>query len=316
MKIGVRAVAGLVLATAACGQATSTPDTQNEPSSDAKPAPSSGLDGPPPLVLQRPEGDVDLPAYAWCFFDTGVGGCADGPEPANPPQTSAEDPLTFSFPLEGWTFTAAFRQPGPYAECERTVQIDAVASENGVFVVSAPVPAGEWVVQIRGNGQDGGSLATALGWTVATGFMAPPTVRGEALFLGPPAIYNAGDGDDVLNEVYGPSLALTGLASDPREATGALVLSDADGEMRYPLQIANDDCPRDGNVVMTSKNPNEPVDLSDDLGDPPYSYEVRLILDGEEHVGSGQWPDDLNPGKSNQLRLAWSPPLPAANGSP
>lgn len=312
MRIGVRTAAVLVLATAACGQSSSVPAPDGEPSTDAQSAKPTGLTGPPPLVLQRPEGDVDLPAYAWCFFDTGVGGCADGPEPANPPQTSATDPLAFAFPLDGWSFTASFRRPGPYLECERVIETDLVAEGDGTFVVAAPVPAGDWQVQVSGSGDAnaGGSLATAFRWTTSEDVMTTSPARGEVTFLGPPS---ASREHDVPHEAYGPTLALSGLAGDPGEVTGALVLSGAGSERRYLLDVTGDDCPDDGTIAMISEHPNKLIDLPD-LGDPPYGYEVLLTLDGRQHVGTGRWPDDLAPAMSNQLRLAWSPPLPGWTG--
>ena len=68
-----------------------------------------------PLSLHRPEGELDLEAYTWCYHDeSGASGCADGARPAQPPPTSGEGPLTFSLPLDGWSFTADFgRLPRP-----------------------------------------------------------------------------------------------------------------------------------------------------------------------------------------------------------
>ena len=129
------AAAMLVAILAACGQESSSPTTDGGSTGGSPSAARGSVQGPPPLALQRPEGEVDLPAYSWCYHDdSGVGGCADGAPPTDPPQTAATDPLTFTFGLEGWEFTASFRQPGPRAECERAIQADVVARGDGTFV--------------------------------------------------------------------------------------------------------------------------------------------------------------------------------------
>lgn len=179
MRIGVCAAVIFVLATA-CGQSGSGPTPDNGSSTlGASSTRAAGLTGPPPLTLLRPEGKVGLPAYAWCYFsDSGVSGCADGAPPAHPPQTSATSPLIFTFPLKGWAFTASFRRPGPHTECERSIQADVVAQSDGTFIVPAIVPAGRWEVQISGNADGGGSLATALGWITSADSKTTPPARG------------------------------------------------------------------------------------------------------------------------------------------
>lgn len=305
MRIGVCAAAVLVVTLAACGQEGGSPTDV-----DAA-APGNALTGPPPLTLERPEGEVDLPAYAWCLHDEGVSSCADGAPPAQLPQTSAADLLVFAFPLEGWTFTASFRRGRPDG-CERAIQVDAVDQGDGTFVVPALGPAGRWEVQISGYADDGGSLATAFDWTTPVDSATPPDARGEVGFLGPPSVY----ADDEVIEAYGPSLTLTGLAEEPGNATAELVLADAGARATYPLSVSGEDaCPRDGTIALAGDHQNKPVALPD-LGEPPYSYKVSLTLDGKDHVGTGQWPDDLHPATSNQLALTWAPPLPTWTGSP
>ena len=308
------AAAMLVAILAACGQESSSPSTDGG-STGGSPSAARGSahTGPPPLALQRPEGEVDLPAYSGCSHsDSGVGGGAVGAPQTDPPPTAATDPLTFTFGLEGWEFTASFRQPGPRAECERAIQADVVARGDGTFIVPAPGPAGRWEVQISGNADGGGSLATTFGWTTSADSTTTPPARGDVGLLGPPSVSD----DDGVREAYGPSLTLTGLAVDPIDVTAELVLSDAGARATYPLYASRDDaCPWDGMVVLAGEHPDKALDLPD-LGEPPYAYEVLLTLDGHEYVGTGQWPDDLTPAMSNQLRLTWSPPLPAWKGSP
>ena len=314
MRLGLCAAAVLVVTLTACGQ-ESSPATSAGASAvpDSRSPNGSELAGPPPLTLHRPEGDVDLPAYAWCYqSDAGAGGCADGAPPAHPARTAATGPLTFSFPLEGWAFTASFRQRGPRTECERNLQVDAVAQGDGTFVVPALGPAGRWDVEISGYADRGGDLFTIFDWTTSADATATPFARGEVGLLGPPSAY----GDDAPLEAYGPSLRLTGLAVESTEVTAELALSDGAEKATYPLSASRDDlCPDDGTIYLAGKHPNEALDLPD-LGEPPYAYEVLLTLDGNEYVGTGQWPDDLAPATSNQLALTWSPPLPAWNGSP
>lgn len=313
MRIGACAAAVLVLSVAGCGHEGSAQTGARESSAAETEAPSDGvLSGPPLLTLQRPEGEVDLAAYSWCYHDGGVGGCADGAPPIHPPLTSATDPLAFTFPVEGWTFAASFRRPGPPVECERAIGVDVAAEGDGIFTVPAPVRAGRWEVQISGNSDSGGSLATTFGWITSAGSTTTPPARGDVGFLGPPSVYD----DDEEIEAYGASLVLTGMPADPIDVVAELVLATPHGRATFPLHATHDDeCPLDGTIALAGEHPNRAIDLSD-LGDPPFLHEVLLSLDGKQYVGTGQWPDDLTPAMSNQLRLTWSPPLPAWDGSP
>jgi hypothetical protein len=297
---------------AACGQESGTSTADGETTApDARPPGGPDLEGPPPLTLHRPEGAVELEAYTWCYHDeSGEGGCADGPRPEDPPKTAADAPLTFSFPLDGWSFTADFRVPGRPDSCDRYLRADAVPQGDGTFVVPSLGPAGHWQVIISGWADEGGDLFAAFDWTTTSDSSQTPVAHGIVGLLAPPSVY-----EDKNLEAYGPSLYLTGLAEEPSEATAEVVLSDGDASATYPMKpTRKDGCPGDGAVSFAGDEPTEPVDLPD-LADPPYSYEVHLTMDGQSYTGTGHWPDDLMPPTSNSLDLTWSPPLPAWDGS-
>ena len=312
VSLGARVAALLlVVSLAACGQESGPPTVPDEVA-DRTTAGRADLPGPPPLTLHRPEGDVDLEAWTWCYQDeSGAGGCADGRPPDNPPATEAAGPLTFSFPLEGWSFTASFRTPGPYRDCERQLSAPIEAAGDGTYELAALGPAGPWEVQISGNGDEGGDLSTTFRWTTPSDSTVSPAAVGLVGLLGPPSVY-----EDKDLEAYGPDLYLTGLSDEPTEATAELVLSDGDVSATYPMEASRkDDCPGDGALYFSGQAAaGQAVDLPD-LGEPPYSYEVHLVMDGRSYTGTGRWPDDLTPPSSNSLELTWSPPLPAWNGS-
>ena len=298
---------------AACGQESSTPTATDEPTPDhdsgrGGPQP---MGGPPPLTLHRPEGVVDLDAYTWCYHDqSGVVGCADGARPQDPPQTTSDGPLTFSFPLDGWSFTADFRVPGKPDGCDRYLRADGVPQGDGTYVVPALGPAGRLQVDISGWADEGGDVFTALDWTTTSDSTETSVARGEVGLLGPPSVY-----EDRELEGYGPSLSLTGLAEEPSQGTADVLLSDGSASATYPMKRSRrDSCPGDGAVSFSGDAMDESLDLPA-LGDPPYSYEVHLTMDGRSYTGTGRWPDDLKPPNANSLALTWSPQLPAWDGS-
>lgn len=308
MRVATRlATALLVLGLAACGQESGPSATggadENAPQAVGEP----NMAGPPPLTLLRPEGDIDLEPYTWCFQDeSGASGCADGAPPDDPPGTHAEGSVAFSFPLDGWSFTASFREPGKRSDCERIVQTPVRSEADGTFVIRALGLAGRWDVDISGFADTGGDLFAAFTWTTPTASTEVPTARGEVGLLGPPSVFEDRD-----LEAYGPSLSLSGLAEEPGAVSAEVVLSDGTASATYPLHaVAMDGCRDDGAVALMGENPNQALDLPD-LGAPPFAYEVHLTMDGRSYVGTGAWPDDLTPKNSNQLSLSWSPALPA-----
>ena len=48
-----------------------------------------------------------------------------------------------------------------------------------------------------------------------------------------------------------------------------------------------------------------------ELGPPPFTYEVEVILDGVHHVATATWPDDEIVGEEPAVLLEFSPELPA-----
>ena len=94
--------------------------------------------------------------------------------------------------------------------------------------------------------------------------------HGQVGFLAPPSLGDPRDG-----EAYAPSLYVTGLDHEPDEATAELELSDGSASATYAMiPSRKDGCPGDGAVSFAGEEPTEPVELPD-LGEPPYSYEVR-----------------------------------------
>jgi hypothetical protein len=161
-----------------------------------------------------------------------------------------------------------------------------------------------------GWADEGGDLVTALDWTTTSDSTETSVARGEVGLLGPPPVY-----EDRELEGYGPSLSLTGLAEEPSQGTADVLLSDGSASATYPMKLSRrDSCPGDGAVSFSGDAMDESLDLPA-LGDPPYSYEVHLTMDGRSYTGTGRWPDDLKPPNANSLALTWSPPLPAWDGS-
>ena len=47
------------------------------------------------------------------------------------------------------------------------------------------------------------------------------------------------------------------------------------------------------------------------LGKGPYIYDVDLVLDGEHYAAAARWPADEIPDYAPNVRLTFTPPLPA-----
>lgn len=88
--------------------------------------------------------------------------------------------------------------------------------------------------------------------------------------------------------------------------------SDGNHERRaartFPLNRQDFDC-SEGSIYLTA--PTEEGLAAAELGSAPFTYEVRLELDGITYIGTGVWPDGVDPACAPCVPLTFTPPLPA-----
>jgi hypothetical protein len=305
MRRSALAVLAAVLLLAGCARTLGTEDVGSDSYHDVVTGGGHNPTTPPPLTLHRPEGDVDLEAWTYCFASGTSNVCADGGPPMNPATTRAEGQVTFTFPLKGWEFRAELVPTGDKGYCRQVRTVDRiVGGDDDTFTIPALGPAGSYDVTVTGNGATGGDLATSFRWETSSDSTLPAPAAGTVGFMGP----LMSPDDEV--RAFGPLLYLSGVADEPTRASAVLVLPDAPGAPEYPMDLVADRCHHDG--YLSFESPTEPGAEAElpELGAPPYRTEVRVTLDGTTYVGTGRWPDDLHPRRSNNLVLTWEPALP------
>lgn len=274
--------------------ATAT-DTSNPPAPEQV-APDWDGEGVPPLTLMLADRMVVLAPFTYCYGNA----CVDGTFPEHLDDVGSAESVAFSFPLPDWQFEATFTQVGG-GDCPRSITVPAERTSPTMFEIPPVGVPGAYKVSLFGQGD--GDVSFAFSWTTAAAGVMPEPDGHLALL--------SVTGDET--NVYGAELSLNDLASTPENATAEITLTDADGASRTLAPMhAERGCSSEGTLFF-----NGPDDLPTALGDIgpfPYTYSVKLTMDGEVHVGTAKYPDDEIKGLEPYTALTWDPPLPAYTG--
>jgi hypothetical protein len=239
---------------------------------------------------------VQLAAWTYCYQTT----CADGFPPDPLPSVGSGDQLEVTFPLEGWTFTAAFRRADD--PCARTQTVELQRTGPTSFLLDPAGPAGTYAVELFGRGD--GDLFVSFGWTTTTdGPMPEPEARLAVLA-----------DDDGRIDSYGVELVLSNLDESPSTATATITVTAANGRSltfdAQPGEQPQGRCPVIEGLVSWF-GPDDQGRASARLGPAPFTYDVVVTLDGVEHRARAVWPDDEIPDLGPSVALDFEPARPA-----
>ena len=92
---------------------------------------------------------------------------------------------------------------------------------------------------------------------------------------------------------YGVEVFLDDLADQPRRASATVTVVSASGEERHHRPGRDSAAATRGRAGLLG--PAAAGLAATRIGDGPFTYEVRLDLDGTTYVGAGTWPDDEQP---------------------
>jgi hypothetical protein len=270
---------------------TLTPRTApSDTRSDAPPDPPFRR-GPPPVTVRYGDSAVDLEAHTYCYGNR----CVDGIPADDPADVGSPEEVIVEFPLAGWSFQAFFSPVGRQ-RCPRSQTARLERTGEGSFVLRPAGRAGSYDVTLFGRGD--GDLATAFRWsTPFDGPLAKPRSRLAVLA-----------GHDGQVDSYGIELSLSNLAATPDVARAAITVTSADGKaLSFEAHRARG-CQPEGSVYWDG--PDERGLAAAELGHPPFTYDVEVVLDGERHVATAQWPADVIRGNEPSVALEFEPPLP------
>ena len=217
-------------------------------------------------------------------------------------------PLYVEFPVVGWEFSATTEPIG--VECGRRQH---EALDRLSPTVHELVPQGfadKYIVDLFGRGPGGDVFASFMWETTVDGKLDEPQAFASIL----------ADHDGRVDS-YGVSLWVSGLTATPAQATATIAVMASDGSSTV---IGLENRPRrcaDGEGLPTGRVRLEGADedglRAAALGDPPFTYQVELTLDGSVHEAVAVWPDDEAPSCHPCVPLEFEPALPtlAAGGT-
>jgi hypothetical protein len=252
----------------------------------------SDLKEPPPVTVSFGDQSFQLDAWTYCYKN----GCADGGPPKNPLSVGGVDEVRVGFPLDGWSFKAIFSRAGE--DCARAQQVRLEDTGHGQFLLRPAGYADTYDVTLFGRGD--GDLFTTFRWTTpADGPLPKPTARA--------AIISKGDGGP---NSYGIELSIDNLARTPRHADARITVRSDNGEsLTFKAQRARGRCFPEGSLYWDG--PDDQGYAASRLGKSPFTYKVRLTLDGQHYFATATWPEDEIKGNEPSVRLVFRPSLPA-----
>ncbi|MEX0985704.1 MAG: hypothetical protein WD096_11745 [Actinomycetota bacterium] len=264
---------------------SATTSPKSEPTDVAAPG------SPPSVTVRFLDGSVELLPYTFCYRTR----CVDG-GPGNLPDVGTPARVSVEFPLEGWSFTAYFQPTGD--DCGRTQSTRLSPDGDGIFTLEPVGFADSYDVTLFGRG-NGGSLSVAFRWTTPADGPLPEPRAYLALLS---------NNDPVTS--YGVELHVSNLASTPSSERAIITVRASNGQqIIFEATPADRDCLPEGTVYWDG--PDAKGLAAAELGEPPFTYEVEIFLDGVRHVATARWPNDEIEGEEPAVILGFSPPLPA-----
>ena len=266
-------------------------------SADASPSieassPSPRPGSPPPVTVRFSDGSVDLQPYSFCYRAL----CING-SPGRLTDIGSPVVVTVESPLNGWAFTAYFRPSGD--DCGRIQSTPLSPNDDGTFTLEPIGFADHYDVTLFGEDPNGGDLSVAFRWaTPADGPLPEPRAYLALLSNNDPATS------------YGVELHVSNLESTPSSARAKITVRASNGrKITFWAEAAVRDCLPEGTVYWDG--PDAKGLAAAALGDPPFTYEVELILDGSRYVATAKWPSDEIKGEEPAVLLEFIPVLPA-----
>lgn len=249
-------------------------------------------EAPPPVTVHFVNGSVELEPYTYCYVE----GCVDGGPTVPIPDVGSPALVTVEYPLDGWTFTAFFRTG---EECGRIQSISLSPNGDGTFTLEPVGFADRYNVSLFGENLRGGSFSVGFQWTTQTDGPMPEPRAYLALL----------SNDDPVTS-YGVELHVDNLATTPASVRARITVRASNGrEITFRADPAHRPfCLSEGTVLWDG--PDAKGLEAAALGDPPFTYEVELFLDGNRYVATATWPNDEIEGEEPAVLLDFVPDLP------
>lgn len=258
-------------------------------------------DHPSGLVVRLPGGDVDLPADTSCWSESVTCRRALLPPGATGPDLGTQDAIEFWSAQPGGRYQATFRRLGE--DCPRATTVDAVATGDRWFRLDPAGAAGEYVVDLEGEG-----VSTRFVWTTTAD--GPVDAPAGSFLLVPESL---GKGSYAL-EVMVEDLAFQPAWSElsPTAAVTVTAAGGRDTVVQVPLVVPSLECGSRGYQGSFYYQGEWRDDVAV-LGRAPYDVRVDLTIRGTTYTGAATWYGASR--AAPYVPVTFTPPLPAA-GAP
>ena len=246
---------------------------------------------PLPVTVRSSDQSIELPAWSYCFGNR----CVSGGPPPEPPDVGSPSEVFVEFPLDDWSFDAFFTPADE--KCGRIQQLPVEDTGDDGFVLRPAGYADTYDVTLFGEGD--GSLSVTFRWTTPEdGPLPEPEARTAIL------------GGSARNPVsYGIELALDNLAETPEKASATITVEADQGEwLTFEAEQARSRCRPEGSLYWDGLD--DMGRRATQLGEGPFRYRVKVMLDGKRYIAEAIWPDDEIRGNEPSLRLDFRPALP------
>ncbi len=250
------------------------------------------LDEPPTVRVAGDEAVLDLRPWTTCWRYY----CADG-APLNPEEIAARDAILVEFPVAGWEFSATATNRSDDCGRNQTIQLEPVGPT--VHRLTPIGRAGDYEITLTGRGPEGDLFVTFRWETFGDGELPVPEASMSVL----------ADHDGKVDS-YGVDATITGLANSPDEVDATVTVTSAEGATHSIVLNALPECTLGAGGIAFKAAISEGLTAAS-LGNPPFTYDLDLRLDGIAYRGRATWPDDVDPECRPCVPLEFTPPLPA-----
>lgn len=174
-------------------------------------------------------------------------------------------------------------------DCPRQHTVPLERSTGGTFTLRPAGSADTYDVTLSGRGD--GDLFVSFRWTTTQdGPMPAPEAR--------LAVVADHDGEP---DSYGVELVLSNLASTPAQSSATISVTSAEGDSITFDATRAPQCIAEGTVYWDG--PDDQGLAAAHLGEPPFTYEVKVTLDGISYSATATWPIDQIEGNEPSVAL-------------
>jgi hypothetical protein len=252
--------------------------------------------GPPPFLVRFDDTELRVAPTTWSLDgNADTGAVSDAPSVGDP------DVLYVFVPVSGWSTVSAVQYTGSDAfSCDGLAYDAAVEDLGGGWAAVRPTgPSGQYTLELFSASGPGSGMFSPIGemyghlrWNVSSGIPVPPATASVSLVADSAGTIEAWD---LIVEIVNLDPPTTDISAE-------VTVTSAEGNSLVLRPEPTDLC------VGQAVNLNLPFTETQEvlaLGGAPFTYDVRLTIDGVTYNGSATYTTG-----TNSVPLVFDTPLP------